>query len=120
MSNNVIDLEAKALKFMLSNEKLAGIVALDQAAAFPTISRDYIHWVLKSMGIPRRIRRAIRLLYTDGKCGVSFNGRIYYQFVMRAGVKQGDPSSMVIFVLCYHQMDFNYHWTFGGNYWWLL
>ena len=101
MVDHILDLEAKAIQFVLTNQLLSGIFALDQAAAFPSISRRYIHWVLKVMCVPRRIRRLFRALYTGGKNGVSFGGRVYYYFVAYSGVKQGDPSSMVIFVLCF-------------------
>ena len=101
MSDNILNLECKALQFMITNQLLSGIFALDQAAAFPSISRAFIHWVLKRMRIPRRIRKLIKALYLGGKSGVNFGGRTYYHFVSGAGVKQGDPASMVIFVLCF-------------------
>ena len=39
MSDHVLDLESKAIGFMLRRCPDSGIVALDQAAAFPTLSR---------------------------------------------------------------------------------
>ncbi len=80
---------------------LSGILALDQAAAFPSISRAFIYWVLKCMHVPRRIRRINKILYTGGKSWISFGGRTHMYFIAGAGVKQGDPSSMVIFVICF-------------------
>ncbi len=100
MVDNIINLEAKAIQFMITHQLLSGIFALDQAAAFPSIARDFIHWVLKRMHLPRRIRTIIKSLYSGGRSWVSFGGRTYMHVIATAGVKQGDPSSMVIFVLC--------------------
>ena len=101
MTDNILNLEYKALQFMITNQLLSGIFALDQAAAFPSISRAFILWVLKCMRIPRRIRKLIKALYNGGSNGISFGGRTFFHFLASAGVKQGDPSSMVIFVLCF-------------------
>ena len=101
MVDNIINLEAKAIQFMITHALLSGIFALGQAAAFPSISRAYIYWVLKRMHFPRRIRRISKLLYTGGKSWISFGGRTHMSFTASSGVKQGDPSSMVIFVICF-------------------
>ena len=90
MVDNIINLEHKALQSLISHQLLAGIFALDQAAAFPSIARRYIWWVFRRMAIPRKIRRLLRALYDNGNCGVSFAGRIYYYLIADAGVKQGD------------------------------
>ena len=37
MTNNIVQLEAKALQFLIENAPDSGIIALDQAAAFPTL-----------------------------------------------------------------------------------
>ena len=101
MTNNIINLECKAMQFMITNQLLSGIFALDQAAAFPSISRKFIHWIMKKMGVPKRIRTLLKALYTGGKNGINFGGRTYHFFVSGAGVKQGDPAAMITFVLCF-------------------
>ena len=101
MVDNIIDLESKAVKYLINNSLGAGIIALDQAAAFPSIARRYIFWVLKRMRIPKRFRRAICSLYTGGRNSICFSGKIYGHFQATSGVKQGDPSAMVLFVLAF-------------------
>ena len=96
-----INLEAKALQFCLTHAALSGIVALDQAAAFPILSRKYLFWVLKKMKVPKPIRRLIRFLYTGGRSGISINGRIYAYFISESGVKQGCPAAIILFVLAF-------------------
>ena len=86
---------------MLRNAPDAGIIALDQVAAFPRISRKYIIWVLQRMGVPKRIIRVINKLYEAGCNGISMGGRVYIHFYATSGVKQGCPASMVLFTLAF-------------------
>ena len=50
--DDVCDIECKALQYAMSNSKTAGIVCFDLRAAFPSIAREYIFWVLECMGVP--------------------------------------------------------------------
>ena len=80
---------------------LSGVIALDQAAAFPSISRSYIWWVLKSMRVPIGIIRVLKSLYRNCIGYIKLGGKIYDTIQINSGVKQGDPSSMVLFILAY-------------------
>ena len=99
MVDNPLDIECKALQFAIQNCKEAGIVAFDVRAAFPSISRPYLFWVLKMMGVPRRIRRIIYKLYSGCKCYIVISGTVHEGFELFSGVKQGCPLSMVLFAL---------------------
>ena len=44
----------------------AGIVAIDQAAVFPSIGRRYIYWILWRMQVQWRIRKVFVELSTGG------------------------------------------------------
>ena len=52
-AQHIIDLEAKLIHYILTRNILAGIFGLDQEAAFPSVSRKYVFWVLKMMGVPK-------------------------------------------------------------------
>jgi hypothetical protein len=47
MVDNILDIEAKALQFAITEPKLSGLISFDVRAAFPSLSRQYIFWVLK-------------------------------------------------------------------------
>ncbi len=99
LNTEVVNLEAKAIQYVITDEKLAGIIALDQAAAFSTISRRYIFWVLKHMKIPKPHRKLLKSLYSGGKSHVCFGGQSFMTFQATSGVKQGCPLSMTLFAL---------------------
>ena len=101
MIDNILMLEARALTFVMQNLPDAGIILVDQAAAFPTLSRHFLLWVLRKMRVPRFFRRLIKLLYSSGIAIICIKNRLYFSFSPSSGVKQGDPSAMVLFVLSF-------------------
>ena len=78
-----------------------GIFALDVAAAFPSLSRKYLFWVLRRMGIPMRLRRIIQSLHMPSSARICFRNLLYGTILLLSGVKQGDPSAMQLFILGY-------------------
>ena len=40
-------------------------------------------------------------LYTAGRNGISLGGRTYLHFIAESGVKQGCPSSMILFTIAF-------------------
>lgn len=97
MTDNILDVECKALQFAIANNSLGGIVCFDIRTAFPAIARPYLFWVLKVAGIPRFIRKAIEALYRRNSHTIVLNGRVYMAIDVRSGVKQGCPLSMLLF-----------------------
>ena len=67
------------IMFMIEQAPSSGVFGLDRAPAFPSLSRRYLHWLLKRMNGSRRIRPIIAS--------------------QNSGVKQGHPSAMVL--LCF-------------------
>ena len=55
MVDHIVNIEAQIQKFMIENLPNAGIIALDMAAAFPSMSRRYLFWVLKRMKLPKEL-----------------------------------------------------------------
>ena len=100
-TEHILSLEAKLVDFTLRRAPKAGIFALDQEAAFPNLSRRYMMWVLKRMRVPRPARRIIKALYMQCSGVVCLCGRLFGSIRIESGVKQGDPSSMVLFILAF-------------------
>jgi hypothetical protein len=101
MSDHVLDLESKAIGFMLRRCPDSGIVALDQAAAFPTLSRRFLFWVLRLMKVPRNFRKLIKRLLAPSHGTISIKGCSLLRILMSGGVKQGCPAAMVLFTLAF-------------------
>jgi len=52
MIDHIFTLDAKIIDYIVRNVPNSGILALDIASAFPSLSRKYLHWVLKNIGLP--------------------------------------------------------------------
>ena len=64
ITDTILYLEAKAIACMIKNLQDSGILASDQAAAFPSISIQFIFWVLGRIKMSRRMLRLLTKLYT--------------------------------------------------------
>ena len=101
MGDHIIDLESKLVKYVVTRSKFGGIIAIDQRTAFPALSRDFLFWVFRNLGVPRRILKVIKSLYSRCFGTISIGGKLFSRIPFNSGVKQGDPSSMVLFVLAF-------------------
>ena len=101
MIDHIFELEAKIFEFIARRLPHSGIFALDIAAAFPSLSRRYLLWVLRRMRIPARLYNLIRQLHEDSLAFICFRNKLFHQILSSAGVKQDDPSAMQLFILGY-------------------
>jgi endonuclease/exonuclease/phosphatase family metal-dependent hydrolase len=97
--DNILETES----FMMHSTKWfddkAGLLLLDFAAAFPSVAHRWIFAVLKAMGIPTFIFKAIQELYVDCSVEMIFGGEANLLFAVTAGIKQGCPASGSLFAL---------------------
>ena len=101
MVDLIFALEAKVIDYIVRNVPNSGIFALDIASAFPTLSREYLFWVLKKMGLPVNFIRLIRSLHSNSRGTICFKNLLFDVLGIFTGVKQGDPSAMQLFILGY-------------------
>ena len=73
------------------------IVLFDFAAAFPSLSTDFVLSALEHMGVPTEARRLVRSLYHDQTCRISLAGSTYDGFRITSGIRQGCPLSPLLF-----------------------
>ena len=101
MIDHIFTLEAKIIDYIVRNVPNSGIFALDIASAFPSLSRKYLFWVLKNIGLPKPFRRLIASLHKTSKGIICFRNLLFATLYIATGVKQGDPSAMQLFVIGY-------------------
>jgi len=70
---------------------------MDIAAAFDTISVDYILYVLDKMGLLPQSIRLIKELYRDCHTRMICEGEATNRLAITVGVRQGFPLSMLLF-----------------------
>ena len=52
--DNLLDAEVKAISFCLQQQSLAGLFSVDVKAAYPSVSRRYIRWVVRKSGMTQK------------------------------------------------------------------
>ena len=94
----VLCLESWAMSYAVSAPASAGLILLDQKAAFPSIAHDFLFFILLEIGIPQFIVNAIRILYANNEAIVNFLGCRSIRVSLQRGVKHGCPLSGSIWV----------------------
>ena len=83
------------------NEHKPGLLMLvDFEKAFDSISWDFIHTVLTFLNFGPDIRQWIKVFYTDISSCLNINGIYSSFFIIQRGVRQGDPLSPYLYLLC--------------------
>ena len=96
---NVVDLDGAARVFAIQKDtaRLPLLVAWDFAAAFPSVSHDWLFRVLKHMRIPDGLMNVIRAIYHCNLAWGSIRGCLSPLFVAMSGILQGCPLSGLLF-----------------------
>lgn len=78
---------------------------IDLEKAFDRLSWDFIDDTLVDANIPERLRRLIMHCVTTSSMQVLWNGQPTSAFHPQRGIRQGDPLSPYIFVLCIERLS---------------
>eukprot|EP00969_Alexandrium_andersonii_P266166 11763930-Alexandrium_andersonii.AAC.1 len=73
-TDNVVDMEASAMKWTMTVGNKPCLAMFGVAAAFPSVAHKWIFWVLCRTGIPDFVIRAIWQLYSGCAAVVSIGG----------------------------------------------
>lgn len=74
------------------------VAFVDFEKAFDRVNRGAIWKALAKKGIPSKIIRVIKALYTEAKCSVLHSGETSEVFVVKNGVRQGCVLSPLLFI----------------------
>lgn len=75
------------------------VLLVDQLKAFDRLDHTFLFQVLERAGFPDGYLRWLRLLYHDARSRLTINGHVSEGFRVLRGVRQGDPSSPLLFAL---------------------
>jgi len=75
---------------------------IDYKQAFDKLSRNYIDYNLKILGIPQKYINLINMTLAHSNAKVILNGEMSDEFDMKSGVRQGDSLSTLLFNLTLH------------------
>ena len=77
MASNILEVDATAQCYALKHPR-AWILLLDFKAAFPSISHEFLHSTLEALGVLSCARTAMKNLYSQLRCNISFGGNSYW------------------------------------------
>jgi ribonuclease HI/exonuclease III len=73
------------------------IIALDQEKAYDQIKHDYLWEILEEYKFPQEFINTVKALYRNASTVVILNGMHSSPFMVKRGVRQGDPLSCILF-----------------------
>ena len=93
------------IDYMDAKNKPGAIILLDIYKAFDSLSWPFIFHVFKAYKFGKYLVSWIKILYHNTKCCVTNNNCLSPFFDIRKGVRQGDPVSPTIFIMCIEIMN---------------
>ena len=80
-------------------------IKVDLEKAYDRLNWDFIHNTLQETGLPNDMIQIIMKCITSVTMKVLWNGEVSDEFVPSRGIRQGDPLSPYIFVLCVERLS---------------
>ena len=96
---NHIRLTKIMIQFAEALEQDGAIIALDQEKVYDRLTHEYLWKTLEAFEMPRHFINTIKALYKSAETKVIINGVISDPFIVKRGVRQGDPISCFLFNL---------------------
>ena len=88
------------LDYIQRTDEATILVSLDQEKAFDRVNRCFLLDLLRAYGFGPQFCAWVRTFYKGASMQILLNGRLTTPIPLKRGVRQGDPLSPLLYVLC--------------------
>ena len=88
------------LDYIERTDETAILVSLDQEKAFDRVDRGFLMDLLERYGFGKNFCRWVSTFYNGAYMRIIINDRLSDEVPLRRGVRQGDPLSPLLYILC--------------------
>ena len=99
ISSNLVLLR-DVFNYIEQTDEAAVLISLDQEKAFDRVDRAFLSDLLCHLGFGPNFRKWVITLYEGAFMQIILNGSLTPKILLRRGVRQGDPLSPLLYVLC--------------------
>lgn len=99
IKNRFIIENVRIIEEILRLKSNFSLLFLDIAKAFDTVQHKTIFRLLKLLNAPIKFQKLIKNIYKNTQVYIKLNSKLSLPFMIRCGVKQGDPLSPTIFIM---------------------
>jgi hypothetical protein len=76
------------------------VVKLDMMKAYDCAEWPFVEAIMRKLGFPERIVKLIMKCVSTARFSVKVNGELLPNFYPTRGIRQGEPISLYLFLMC--------------------
>ena len=100
MTDNIFLVQELLRRYNVRRDTKRCFLNIDLAKAYDTITWPFLRFAMRSIGLPQRFIEWVMECVTSASYSVKVNHTVHGHFIGKRGLRQGDPLSPLLFVIC--------------------